>query len=109
MSFDKDVSEISEKVKEIGVAWLIDHVVVITLRSAVELAIIRGSIESHESVFKSFEGHNINRLSADLQNMSKLVSDLRTQVSARNNQISALRDSETTLEAKLAEQNEDII
>ena len=78
LCFDKDIFKVSEKVKEMGVAWLIDHVVANTLRSAVELAIIRGSIESHESVFKSFEGHDVNRLSADLQNMGKLVSDLKT-------------------------------
>ena len=66
LSSDKDVSEILEKVKERGVAWLIDHVVASTLRSAAELAIIRGSVESHESMFKSFEGHDINKLLADL-------------------------------------------
>ena len=79
LSFDKDVSEISEKVKERGVAWLINHVMASTLRSAMELAIIRGLVENHESVFKSFEGHDINRLSADLQNLSTLMSDLKAQ------------------------------
>ena len=41
--------------------------------------------------------------------MSELLSNLRTQVSERDNQIRALRAFETALEAKLAEQNEDII
>ena len=80
---------------------MIDHVVASTLRSTVELAIIRGSVESHESVFKSFEGHDINKLSADLQNLSTLVSDLRAQVSARDTQISILQAFGTALEAKL--------
>ena len=84
LSSDKDISEISKKVKERGIAWLIDHVVANTLKSAAELAIIRGSVESDESVFKCFEGHNINKLSADLQNLNVLVSNLRAQVSARD-------------------------
>ena len=69
---------------------MIDHVVASTLRSTVELAIIRRSFESHESVFKSFEGHDINKLSADLQNLSTLVFDLKAQIFARDTQISVL-------------------
>ena len=95
--------ELQEKVKERGVAWLIDRVVASTLRLVAELAIIRGSVESHESVFKSFEGHDINKLSADLQNLNTLVSNLRAQVSARDTQIGILRASRTALEAKLVE------
>ena len=47
-------------------AQLIDHVVAKNIRSAAELAIVRGAIEKHESVFKSFGGQDMGRLSADL-------------------------------------------
>ena len=67
-----DVSEILGKVNEQGVIRLIDHVVAKNLRSATELAIIRGAIEKHESVFKGFGGHDMGRLSVDLQDIGKL-------------------------------------
>ena len=69
---------------------MIDHVVANNLRSAAEFTIIRGAIEKHESVFKSFGGHDMGRLSTDLQDMDKMVTDLNTQVSERDNQISVL-------------------
>ena len=52
----KDVSEVTKKVSEQGMARLIDHVLANNMRLVAELATIKGAIKKHESIFKSYQG-----------------------------------------------------
>ena len=88
---------------------LINYVVANNISSTAELAIVRGAIEKHESVFKSFGGQDMGRLVVDLQSIGKLVTDLKAKVSERDDQVNALQASTVAFKFKLAEQNEEII
>ena len=92
-----------------GVARLVDHIVVNNLRPAVELAIVKGAIKKHESVFKSFRGQDLGRLSVDLQSMGKLITDLKAKVSKTDDEVNAFKVSTIAFKSKLAKQNEEII